>query len=83
MKQTSLTILLLAFLSGHGLSQVVISEVVTNNTKLEDEDTDEPDWFELHNTGAADVDLEGWHLTTSDTAETVWTLPQLTLPAGT
>ena len=71
------TILTLAFPTTQ--AQVVISEICTENTRYEDEDAESPDWFELHNTGDAEVNLAGWQLTTSDTAETVWTIQHLTL----
>lgn len=63
-------------------AQVVISELSTNNTKYEDEDADEPDWIELHNTGDAAVDLEGWSLTTSEAGENPWSLQHLSLEAN-
>ncbi len=75
-------ILFLAAIREGAEAQVVISELVTNNTKYEDEDTDEPDWFELHNTGDTAVNLEGWSLTTSESGEGAWTIQHLSLEAN-
>ena len=59
--------------------QVLLSEISSENTKFEDEDTDKSDWFELHNTGNRAVDLDGWQVTTSETTATAWTISDLTL----
>ena len=70
-----LSLLLLVTAVANG--QVLISEISTENTKYEDEDTDEPDWFELHNTGNNAVDLDGWQVTTSESDDTAWTIHDL------
>ena len=59
--------------------QVLLSEISSENTKFEDEDTNKSDWFELHNTADSAVDLDGWQITTSDTAATAWTIHDLIL----
>ena len=45
-------------------AEVFITEFMAANTEtLDDEDGDYADWIELHNAGAAPVDLDGWYLT--------------------
>ncbi|HOW98509.1 MAG TPA: lamin tail domain-containing protein, partial [Kiritimatiellia bacterium] len=56
----------IAWLAGSHLTPaaVLISEFMADNqTVLQDEDGDYSDWIEIHNSGPADVDLGGWHLT--------------------
>ncbi|MDB4467663.1 CotH kinase family protein [Verrucomicrobiales bacterium] len=76
-----LSLLILGPAIMHG--QVLLSEIATENTKYEDEDTDEPDWFELYNTSDSAVDLEGWLVTTSEAAATAWTIRDLVLEPNT
>jgi gliding motility-associated-like protein len=62
-------------------AQVVINEVnVSNMNGLSVTDpfnggSDNEDWIELYNTGAAAVDLSGWHLSDDSGNPTVWTFP--------
>ena len=72
-----LPFLLFAIASAVTHGQVIISEISSDNSKYEDEETDTPDWIELHNTGDSAVDLDGWQLTTSESAETAWTIRDL------
>ncbi|MDG2126071.1 MAG: CotH kinase family protein [Verrucomicrobiales bacterium] len=59
----------------------IISEVVTDNvTSLADEDTDSPDWIELHNDGAEAVDLGGYFLSDDPDDLNKWELPTTQLP---
>ena len=61
-------------------SPIYISELVaSNNAGLQDEDGAFSDWLEIHNAGAAAVDLGGWSLRDSSAS---WTLPAVSLPAG-
>ncbi|MFT6866446.1 MAG: hypothetical protein ACJA08_001277, partial [Cyclobacteriaceae bacterium] len=77
------TIIFLPFfaflLSFHLAAQnIVINEVMTsNNVSLQDEDGDFPDWIELFNKSAENIDLTGYGL--SDKKENRWILPALTL----
>ncbi len=46
-------------------------------------DGDFSDWIELHNNGAAAVDLTGWHLTDDEDIPQLWKFPDgTTIPAG-
>ena len=64
-------------------ADVVISEFMAiNGTTLADEDGEFSDWIELHNTTAAPVNLNGWHLTDNAGNLDKWTFPDVTLPAG-
>jgi len=47
-----------------------------------DEDGDGSDWIELHNSGAASLDLGGYFLTDDPDDLTQWTLPDVSLNAG-
>jgi hypothetical protein len=59
---------------------VVISEIMAQNThSLPDENGDFSDWIELHNTGPAPVNLEGWHLTDEKLVPDKWTFPAVTI----
>ncbi len=61
----------------------VISEfMASNGTSLLDEDGDASDWIEVYNPDAESIDLNGWHLTDSDSDLTKWTLPPARLGAG-
>ena len=44
-----------------------------------DEDGDFSDWIEIHNPTHTTVDLDGWHLTDSDTNFTKWQFPDLSI----
>src|SRR5438552_3733854 len=62
---------------------VVISEFLAENDGgLRDQDGDTPDWIELYNNSAANVNLAGWHLTDSPTNLTKWTFPSTDLGPG-
>ncbi len=57
----------------------VISEFVTDNSLLEDEDTATPAWIEIYNDGDSPVDLEGWRLTNREDQPDLWTFGPLFL----
>ncbi|MEZ5013293.1 MAG: lamin tail domain-containing protein [Chitinophagales bacterium] len=75
--------LLLLLSSGIYLSnaQVLINEVAPTNTNVfADEDGDYPDWIELYNTGASDIDLSGYGI--SDNNDPFkWQLPERIIPS--
>lgn len=62
----------------------VISEFLARNeTGLQDEDGERPDWIEILNASETPVDLSGWHLTDDPALPTRWTFPTVTLePRG-
>jgi hypothetical protein len=67
-------------LSGSVSAQVIISEIMANNTKtLADQDGDYSDWIEIQNTGASEVNLGGWFLSDSATDLTKWRFPAVIL----
>jgi hypothetical protein len=69
--------------SSTAAQSVRISEFLTiNDGVLADQFGDYSDWIELENTGAAAVDLTGWHLTDDDTLTTRWTFPATSIVAG-
>src|SRR5436190_7469385 len=69
-------------LSARSVAQVVISELMANNTRtLADEDGEFSDWIELHNTSLSAVNLDGWFLTDDPAALTKWRLPATNLDA--
>ncbi len=58
---------------------VVISEFVADNTRLEDEDVDTPDWIEIYNGEDAAVNLGGYYLTNDAANKTKWQFPAVSL----
>ena len=61
---------------------VIISEIMAvNRSTLQDEDGDFSDWIELCNTTAQAVSLKGWHLTDQADKPTLWTFPNVSIPA--
>ena len=62
--------------------QVIISEFMADNKNtLTDEDNQFPDWIELYNTSAANVNLAGWALTDDSTHQEMWLFPATNLTA--
>ncbi len=61
---------------------VVINEIMSsNNNTVQDEDGDYPDWIELYNTTASDIDLKDWILSDDWDDEEKWIFPSITIPA--
>ena len=68
--------------NGGALSPVVISEfMAVNDHTLSDEDGDFSDWIEIHNTGTAPLDLEGWYLSDDRYNPEKWQFPSIVLEA--
>jgi len=62
---------------------VEIAEFMADNEDgLSDADGDNSDWIELHNGGAAAVNLDGWYLTDDAQSPHLWPLPAQELAAG-
>lgn len=62
------------------LANVWINEVQSSNdSTCVDENGESPDWIELYNDGAEDVDLSGWGLSDKATKPFKWTFPQGTV----
>ena len=57
----------------------VISEFVADNTELEDEDLDTPDWIELFNDQDTPINLSGYFLTNDPLDRTLWIMPAIIL----
>src|SRR5262245_33473195 len=55
--------------------------MAANNGFLLDEDGDSSDWVEIHNSGAAAVDLNGWHLTDDPGDLARWKFPATNIAA--
>ena len=61
-------------------AQVIINEFVAENgASATDEDGAHPDWIELLNTTAADVNLAGWWLSDDPLVPAKWQLPAVTI----
>ncbi|MES2513982.1 MAG: CotH kinase family protein [Bacteroidota bacterium] len=74
-----LTSLSLVFVMSQLTAQVKINEYSASNTSsFADNTGDYPDWVELYNTGAAAVNLGGWHLSDNPS-----NLIKYTFPSGT
>src|SRR5688500_7135284 len=70
-------------LNTFGAESVVISEFMARNeTGLRDEDGAFSDWIELHNSGSAPVNLDGWYLTDTTNNLTKWRIPATNILAG-
>jgi hypothetical protein len=77
-------VLLLLFTANSPLAKAdpFISEFCASNQNgLEDEDSDRPDWVEIHNPDALPFDLTNWYLTDSASNKTKWRFPAVTIPA--
>ncbi len=62
---------------------LMISEFMADNDKtLFDDDCDRPDWIEIFNAGAVDVNMGGWSLTDDAGSLGKWRFPDYTLTAG-
>jgi len=62
-------------------SALVISEfMVDNASTLADRYGNYPDWIEIHNRTAREVDLAGWYLTDDERDLTRWQFPPVVLP---
>jgi len=64
-------------------STLMITEfMASNDSALVDGDGNESDWIEIHNFGATEVNLEGWHLTDRSNNLNKWEFPSTAIPAG-
>ena len=61
-------------------AQVIINEFVAENgASATDEDGSHPDWIELLNVTAADVNLDGWWLSDDPLVPMKWRIPAVTI----
>ena len=76
--------LLLLLLTQSVISQnLVINEIVTSNTTInQDEDSSYQDWIELRNNSASTINLTGFGLTDDATLPYKWTFPNVSIGAG-
>ena len=59
-------------------AEVRITEFLASNDEgLKDDDGDRADWIEIHNSGAAAVNLEGWSLTDDSAIPGMWKFPPI------
>ena len=63
-------------------AQIVINEYSSATSSFLDEYNEESDWIELYNTSAAEVDLNGWHLSDDKANPSKWTFPSVKIPAN-
>lgn len=64
-------------------SQVVINEILSSNTSInQDEDGTYQDWVELRNNGATSVNLTGYGLTDDPLLPYKWIFPNVSIAAG-
>ena len=63
-------------------AQIVINEYSSSTSSFLDDYNEESDWIELYNTSAAEVDLNGWHLSDDEANPAKWTFPSVKVPAG-
>lgn len=80
MNRHLLVTFLFALLLFPARADVFISEFLANNeTGLVDEDGDHSDWIEIHNNGAAAVNLQNWRLTDDSGDLGKWVFPSVDL----
>lgn len=80
LRQSILLLLALSCCCSLDLSaQLVINEVSSTNSMLEDAFERSPDWIELHNTGSEAVELDDYYLSDQVTDLFKWQLPDLEL----
>src|SRR3954469_13020803 len=61
----------------------IITEFMADNVSfIADEDTDYNDWIEIHNPGAAPLNLTNWALTDDAANLTKWKFPNVTMQPG-
>jgi Lamin Tail Domain len=76
-------LLLLCCISHFATAQLVINEGSNKNyNAISDEDFEYPDWIEIHNAGATDIDLTGYTLSDNELEPGKWLMPSTVLPAG-
>ena len=63
-------------------AQIVINEYSSATSTFLDDYNEESDWIELYNTSAAEVDLNGWHLSDNKENLTKWTFPSVKIAAN-
>ena len=82
MKRTIATVILYLFFHSISFSQIVLNEVCTkNNTLIEDEFGETPDWIELYNNSNSDFNLEGYFLSDDIDELLKWEFPNKTIAA--
>ncbi len=77
-----LTAVMLAAVFSVQADPVITEFLADNSTGLTDEDGANSDWIEIHNPGAAPLDLDGWYLTDSPAALPRWRFPAVTVAPG-
>jgi hypothetical protein len=86
MKKTTpffITLLLLVLTQTVICQNLVINEIVTSNTTInQDEDGSYQDWVELRNNSASTINLTGFGLTDDATLPHKWTFPNVSIGAG-
>ena len=63
-------------------AQIVINEYSSTTSTFFDDYNEESDWIELYNTTAAEVDLNGWHLSDNKDNLAKWTFPSVKIAAN-
>ena len=63
-------------------AQIVINEYSSATSTFLDDYNEESDWIELYNTSAAEVDLNGWHLSDNKENLAKWTFPSVKIAAN-
>lgn len=76
------TLITTAFLASTATSQVLINEYCAANNSLTDAFGNTPDWIELFNAGASNVDLTGYYLSDKANNNLKYSVPTVTLNAG-
>lgn len=78
-----ITLLLILFTNTAISQSIVINEILTSNTTInQDEDGSYQDWVELKNNGATSVSLTGFGLTDDALLPYKWIFPDVSIAAG-
>ncbi|MDQ3189998.1 MAG: CotH kinase family protein [Bacteroidota bacterium] len=83
MKKKYLLIIILAFISLQGFSQIVINEVSNKNLNtIFTEEDEADDWIELYNSGSTSVNMKDWLISDKEKELNKWVFPEVIIPAG-
>ena len=78
-----LTIFLLLCIAHTSYGQLLINEFsAANKEHLTDNYGETPDWIEIYNSGATDIDLTGYYMSDNLANPTKWEVPGGIVPAG-
>ncbi len=82
MKKLIVVLIVMAFAATFAVAGVQFTEVMPASSHASDVTNDNGDWFEITNTGAFDVSLDGWSWVDDKSSHEKLVFPDVTLSAG-